>query len=520
MSLKSVQYMAYSATSIASLAKCVYIHPDIGPNMFGMGEYTPSWYHNEHATSENLAHYLAKETNGEKIAVLLHYLHSSLMRINYEVAFIECCKPDVKNMIALSELSRLGIKTNIKNLPSNYINSCHDIAKIYTNTDLNLERKTRNPQFALVRTENILAISQAIYLLGIPSKQTHDIETLLDMAIKKDNEEAFEYIIHSNIKFDLTALVFKILDSKKPNSRMLKELCRRGYKVGACVKNDITAIEYAIGIIPATEFDCFFYKAGRLVYQDPVDAEIIDKVESIMKKNEIISNAIKLKKYNFLSYDELKKYDIPDMVHKKTAVDIRKNNPVFDRIAIPKIHKCGIEDSDFLNIPVTENETVTILFGVSKTENKYYVSLSRDMVKISKALEDIIDSEIDDCKTTIVSDVRDMITDPFAFSIVLSYMMGMSKNIGDMITDEPATWMKHLFDLNLPTLLTVYNIASYLDIRSIYKPLSWFVNKESEKYNVEELRFIVSKIPNIDMNFDTITFKNVIKRNGFSYGEV
>lgn len=504
MSFKSVQFMAHSATNMSSLAERVYVHPNISPYFYGSGEHFPSWYHGENETSTELADYLSVETNREKIAVLLHYLHGSLMRIDYEKAFAKCCHPDIKNMVSVSELSRLGIKPGIERLSHEYFDQSREALEIYTNTDTNFERKTRDPQFTLVRTKNILALSQAIYLLGIPSKETRTFKQLLDMAISSGRRDVFEYLIHSNMEFDLDELVFKIID--KGNSRMLKELCRRGYKVGACVKDGVTAIEYAVGIIPDEEFDCFFYKAGRLVYQDPSDAKIMHKVKSMMKNSEIITKAIGLKKYKFFTSDELT-YDIPRNIHKKIRTKVRKNQPVFaDKIEIHKYD--GDENINF------NNNAVAIRFG---SREKYYATLSRDAIKVSDFLEDTIGADADNNATIV--DLENMVTDPEEFSIVLSFMKSMSEKSGDMVNGVPPAWMNNLFDLNLPTLMGVYDIASYLDIKSMYGPLSFYINKEAEKYNTEELRFIISMmIP--DMNFEMLTFRNVIKCNGFGYGEV
>lgn len=510
MTLKSLQFMALSARNISSLADRVYIHPDISPYFYGSGEYMPSWYHGEETTSDDLANYLFLENDREKIAVLLHYLHNSLMRINYEKAFIKCWQWGSKGKISLAELTRLGVKPDIDYFYANTYNlplyDPPDAMEIYTNTDTNLERKTRDPRLTLIRTKNILALSQACYFLGVPSKETRSFEELLDMAISRSNFKAFEYLIHSNIEFDLDDLVFKIIDSGEENYKFLKELCRRGHKIAKCTKNGKTAIEYAVGIIPDENFNLFFYKAGRLVYEDPSDAVIMDRVKDMMENNEIVMDAINLKKYKSFPVKELM-HDIPRNEHKKTRVKIKKNQPLFSNEI--KIHDYEGDE----NIDPSDTNLV-VCFGSVK---KYYTKLSTDMVKVSRFLEKTIGEDING--DALIIDLENMVTDPEELTIVLSFMKCIGEHYDKMTDDIPPIWMENLFKLNLPTLMGVYDIASYLDVKSMYKPLSFYIDREAEKYTTEELRFIASMMVS-DMDFETITFRNVIKCNGFGYGEI
>jgi len=90
MSFHAVSFFATSAKNIEELADRLYIHPNVSAGFSTTS--INKWYENPAQTSTDLALYLSKEKNREKIAVLLEFLGKFTIIMDYEKAYLKAYK--------------------------------------------------------------------------------------------------------------------------------------------------------------------------------------------------------------------------------------------------------------------------------------------------------------------------------------------------------------------------------------------------------------------------------------------
>lgn len=508
MSIKSVSFFASSARNIEELANRLYIGENVSD--FVMLESVKTWFNDPRTTSNDLATYLSKEKNREKILVLLEFLGRRSFVMNYEHAYMEVYR--AKNLEALVELTRAGVSppdndTLIIGNSSEY----RDMVRIQFNKDINLEAKHRNPMVKLQRVPRYLALRQALFILGYSGPE-QDMDYYFNLAIQAKNKRAFFYLLHSNFGFSIERIIVDLIDDK--NVEFIKEMCRQGYRFDMIVEEGLTAIEYAVGRIPDKEFDCFFFKAGRLNYAIPEDAVIMNRLIETMEDSSVIQKQKEMPKLNDIPIYDLDFANFPRHTHTMEPVSQRTRAPKFDK-------QYEISDKPFEKMYDKEGKLIrNNLYQVIIDDDgeKKYVLLTAKGVSFSSLLNDLYDEveETDENGEPVVLQLD--IIDKNAFVIVMAFIRSLESDEESNCDNGAPLWITNLIGgLGLSMLFRVCDVALYLGVAKIFSALAHFMNKSAEGMTIEQLRYLITNttniVENVKANYTSVSFKSLTHRH-------
>ena len=495
-------YTNIASDNISDLASCLYAHPDVATASPENGNF--SWYKGPDKTSEELAEYLAKETNREKIAVLLDFLGRGLFSINYEQAYAAAFR--AKNINAVAELNRAGC-----DLPGN---DFYDIFMsnptvfrpyvfIHYNKDRNLTSKHVDPRIILNRHKHRIAIGQAYFLLKTDYSKIQNIGDLFMKAIEENNERAFFYLLHSNFehKYDVKEIAFKLIDLNKLS--MIEEMVRQGYKFD--MGKPVTAIEYAVGKIKDEDFTCFFPRIGAGRLDAEIDNDLLKRISRKMKNDEVIKKQYGFKpaKPSEMGSDR----DASMNTYPKVEYKITK----FQQTTFSPIIRDNFDTSQDKLFRVCAN------FGTGEV----YYHFGRNEWKASYLLEDMFpdESTVRDDDDPIILELDIDTENEKAFEIVMAFIKGISKK-EDYICDTGApVWIEQLIGTaDIESLWRIHTVAKYLDVQKFYSAIGFYMRKIMSGLPDDKLRYCFSLVG--DLDFNEIDFSHVVKGGGIGPNDI